>query len=191
MDENNSWFTELVNEYARIKGIELDITRPNDLCEVLMPTKDIPDETKICLYDLIEYLTSEGRSMLLMAISMGIPYLAENAKRAFNNKFKALARLELELIECKDERISYLMGHNEYEEMETKFCPIDKRRTGKAPVPTTLLGIDLSDYLTEPTNPLVDFVIRKFKDKNLTSVEAFGSDVNPWGKKGNGEPKLS
>lgn len=189
MDEKNLWLPEVLAEYAKIKGIELDISRPVDVAETLMPTKDIPDETKICLYDLLEYLTSDGRKMISMAISMQMPYFA--GKAVLNNKFKALAKLEMELLNRNDEDIKYYLKHNRSEEMDTRFCPLHKKRTGYAPVPTILLGLEISDYLTNPENSLVDYVIRLFKDKRFNKLDFLGEDVSPWNIiTQNGGPKL-
>lgn len=107
MDEKNLWLPEVLTEYAKVKGTQLDISRPVDVAETLMPTKDIYDETKMCLYDLLEYLTSDGRKMISMALAMHMPYFAEKAP--LNNKFKALARLEMELLNRNDEDIKYYL----------------------------------------------------------------------------------
>lgn len=178
MEENNLWLPEVLTQYAKIKGIDLDISRPNDVAEILLPTKDIPDEAKICLYDLIEYLTSNGRKMLSVSLSLHIPYFAENA--GLNNKYKALARLEMELLNRNDEDIQFYLQHNDYEEQDTRFIIPTFRRKGLAPIPTTLLGLDISDYLTDPENPLVDFVINLFKDKRFNKTQILGEDINPW-----------
>lgn len=178
MDEKNLWLPEVLTEYAKVKGTQLDISRPVDVAETLMPTKDIYDETKMCLYDFLEYLTSDGRKMISMALAMHMPYFAEKAP--LNNKFKALAKLEMELLNRNDEDIKYYLRHNKMEEMDTRFCPPHKKRTGYAPVPTVLLDLDISDYLTDPENPLVDFVIKLYKDKRFNELELLGEDISPW-----------
>lgn len=178
MDENNLWLTDVLTELSKIMGVELDITRPNDVAEFLMPIKDIEDETRICLFDLLNYLGGPGRNLISMAISMHMPYFAQKAK--LNNKSKALARLELDLLDCKDEEIRYYMQHNKFEEMDTTYCPTAVRKEYYAPVPTTLLGRDISDYLTDPENPVVAYVIKLFKDKRISNVEFLGTDLSPW-----------
>lgn len=178
MDENNGWFTELLTELSKIMDVDLDITRPNDVCEFLMPTKDIEDETKICLFDLINYLGSNERNLISMAVAMQMPYFAEKAK--LKNKYKAIARLELDLLGCKDEEIRYYIRHDKYEEMDTTYCPNAVRCGNFAPIPTTLLGLDISDYLTEPENPVVAYVIKLFKDKRINDLNVLGTDVSPW-----------
>lgn len=178
MDENNVWFTELLTELSKIMGVDLDITRPNDVCEFLMPTKDIEDETKICLFDLINYLCSDERNLISMAVAMNMPYFAQKARP--NNKYKAIARLELDLLDCKDEEIRHYIKHDEYEKMDTTYCPHAVRSGYCAPIPTTLLGLDISDYLTDPENPVVAYVIKLFKDKRINNLNVLGSDVSLW-----------
>ena len=178
MDENNKWFTELLTELSNIMGVDLDITRPNDVCEFLMPTKDIEDETKICLLDFLNYLGSNERSLISMAVAMQMPYFAQKARP--KNKYKALARLELDLLDCKNEEIRHYIKHNKFEEMDTTYCPNAVRSEYYAPVPTTLLGLDISNYLTDPENPVVSYVIKLFKDKRICNLDFLGTDVSPW-----------
>lgn len=176
MPEN--WFTEAILNLAKIRGENIDLTRPNDVCEFLMPTKDIPDETKICLFDLLGYLTCEGRQLVQMSISLHMPYFA--SKAGLNNTQKALARLELEYLNCKDEEVLRYMEHNIFEEMDMTYRSALQKRTGYAPVPKTLLGIPLEDYILNPDNEIVKYVIALFKDKRISDVQVLGEDANPW-----------
>lgn len=41
----NNWILEIINKVAEIKGVSVDTARPMDLCEFLMPTEDILDES--------------------------------------------------------------------------------------------------------------------------------------------------
>ncbi len=184
----DNWFTNAILDLSRIQGVSIDLTRPNDVAEFLMPTADIPDETKICLFDLLSYLTSDGRQTLMLGVSMHMPYFA--SKAALNNTGKALARLELSLLNCEDAEIIHYMKHNIFEEMDMTYRSALQKRTGYAPVPTTLLGIPIEDYVLNPENEIVKYVHSLFKDKNISDVQVLGESVNPWQIKkpdGNGQ----
>lgn len=180
MKQNELWLKDVLSEFAKVRGIELDVSRPVDVCEFLMPTVDIPDETKICLFDLLTYLTSGERHLISMAVSMSMPYFVQKAYPSMSNKQKALARLELNLLNSNDEEIMYYLRHNKLEEQDRKYCPLANVREGYAPVPTTLIGIDLSEYLLSPNDPVVAYVTGLFKDKRFGSVEVLGEDISPW-----------
>ncbi len=187
--ENSFWLPQILKEYAIIKGIQIDLSRPNDVAQLIMPSKDIEDETKICLYDFLTYLTSEGRKMVSLAVSMEMPYFAEKAK--LDNKGKALARLELELLDRKNEEVEHYLKHNRFEEMDTRFFYRTQKRTGYAPVPTTLLGLGINECLENPEDPVASFIIKMFKDKRFNSLKIFDEEVSPWANIQDNGPKLN
>ena len=187
--ENSFWLPEILKEYATIKDIQIDLSRPNDVAQLIMPSKDIGDETKICLYDFLTYLTSDGRKMISLAISMEMPYFAEKAR--LNNKGKALARLELELLGRKNEDVEHYLKHNRFEEMDTRYFNTVQKRTGYAPVPTTLLDLDITECLENPEDPVASFIIKMFKDKRFNSLKILNEDVSPWANIQDNIPKLN
>lgn len=187
---NNEWLAEILVEYASLKGVNIDITRPVDGAELMMPSKDVGDETKICFYDFIEYLTSDERGAISMAITLDMPYFAEKAR--LKNKGKALARLEMELLNRRNEQIEYYLRHDKFEEMDARFVQPWKKRTGFAPIPTTLLGEDINECLVSPDSPISRFIIKMFKDKRFNEVKVLGEVISPWkNNQDNDGPKLN
>ena len=76
-----------------------------------------------------------------------------------NNKFRALARLECQLLNCNDERILHYIEHDKIQ--------FDNGKAIIVPVPDTLLNVRIEDYITNTENELISYVIGLFKNKDL------------------------
>lgn len=162
-DKNDNWFIAILSDIAKIQNVDLDFSRPNDVCEFLVPTKDFNDQEKISLYDLLNYITSEVRATLNMGIMLDMPYFIENATNAMNNKYKALARLECRLTGCNDEEILNELRHEDEEYVDGRFVECKK--------PKTLMDINLEEFKENSDNKLIEYIIELFKNEGLTNKE--------------------
>ena len=171
MDKNtNSFLVSIINEISRIKGISVDITRPNDVAEFLVPANEWDDDEKMSLYDLLNYLGSSNRNFLKLAITMQMPYYVE--KLTMSNKEKALARIECDLIGCQDEAITYYLKHDRY--------VLENGEARESKEPLTLMGIDIKEFKDGADNELVNYIIELFKDSELSKISILGTEINPY-----------
>lgn len=168
--QNNDSFITIVQDLAKIMGVELDITRPNDLCEFLVPAKEFFDKDKISLYDLINYLGSNQRSALKMAVALNMPYFIEKAPMPA--KFRALARLECELAHVEDQAILWYISHENYCLPEDELGQVE---------PTTLMHRDISEFLNNQDDELIAYVIGLFQNKELNNLEVMGMPIDIFG----------
>lgn len=159
------WIIDVINKIADAMGVSVDIARPNDTCEFLMPTEDIPDESKVCLYDIIEYLTSDDRKMMYMSLAWNMPYYIEHTN--ISNVFRALARLELHYKGCTDSTILHYVEHNKYKRMDMRFRSHLQERQGTAPEITTILGLPVETFYNDEDNKIVSCLIELFSDETL------------------------
>ncbi len=173
----NNWILEIINKIAEMKGVSVDTTRPMDLCEFLMPTEDIPDESKICLYYLLEYLVSKERQMLHMALALDMPYFLEKAY--MNNTYKALARIELSLKRCEDERFLYYLKHNRIEKMDRRFRSHVPERTEFALEIKTLLSLPIETFYSSLEHPLVAYLKELFENEELQTMNSVALEFFP------------
>lgn len=152
-DEENL-VARVISELSEIRGEKVDISRPNDVAEFLCPAKDFGKEDKISLYDLLNYLTSPQRGSFLQSIAYDIPYFLE--KSPMNNKYKALARLECQMLNITDEEILYYLEHDEYE--------------GNGVLPEVLCDKVINDYLVNQDEKETAYIRGLFQDKKINRM---------------------
>lgn len=150
-EEKDNVVARVIRELSEIKGEEVDINRPNEVAEFLCPAEEFGKEDKISLYDLLNYLTSLQRSALLQTVAYDMPYFLE--KSPMNNKYKALARLECEMLQVHDEAILYYLEHDKYE--------------GEGILPEVLCDRRMNDFLVYSEDTEISYIQGLFQDSSI------------------------
>lgn len=152
---------KFIHELSEIKGEKVDIKRPNDVAEFLCPAEDFGKEDKISLYDLLNYLASPERNALLQSIAFDMPYFLEKAP--MNNKYKALARLECQMLGVSEEAILYYLQHDDHKVSEDGVIV-------SCLLPEVLCDKRINDYLVYPEDKEISYMRGLFQDEKINKM---------------------
>lgn len=159
--EEKSYLTRIIRELSEIRGQKVDMKRPIEVAEFLCPTKDFEKEDKISLYDLLNYLVSEERSSFLCAVARDIPYFL--SKTPMNNKYKALARLECQMLNVSNEAILYYLQHDNHKVSEDGIISTCLQ-------PEVLCDKRIYDYLVNVEDKEISYIIGLFQDERINKM---------------------
>lgn len=159
--EEESFLTRIIRELSEIRGKKVDVKRPVEVAEFLYPEKDFEKEDKISLYDLLNYLVSEERGSFLCAVAHDVPYFL--SKTPMNNKYKALARLECQMLGVSEEAILYYLQHNDHKVSEDGIIV-------SCLLPEVLCDKRINDYLVDPEDKEISFMRGLFQDEKINRM---------------------
>ena len=75
--QTTSTIINIITELSKIIGVPVNIENPTEVAEFMMPMSDLNIQNKICLFELLSYLTCDERDLLKSAILLKMPYLAK------------------------------------------------------------------------------------------------------------------
>ncbi len=156
--EEKSYLTRIIRELSEIRGQKVDMKMPVEVAEFLCPKEDFGKEDNISLYDLLNYLVSEERNSFLCAVAYNIPYFL--AKTPMNNKYKAMARLEYQMLGMDNPSIWYYIEHTNNKVYEDGTIE-------KAPNPEVLCNKIIYDYLVDVDNKEISYIRGLFRDEKI------------------------
>lgn len=159
--EEESFFTRIIRELSEIKGKKVDVKRLVEVAEFLYPEKDFEKEDKISLYDLLNYLVSEERGSFLCAVARDVPYFL--SKTPMNNKYKALARLECQMLGVSEEAILYYLQHDNHKVSEDGVIV-------SCLLPEALCDKRINDYLVDLEDKEISYIKGLFQDEKINKM---------------------